>query len=223
MMERKSDGIDIVIVNHNGQETLSKCLEGIFCSTTGKVNIIVVDQASTDGSREYLKKKRISHLILNSYDTGTADGKNQGIIVGRHEWICLLNPAVRITDPLWLDKMWDWTFENGIGIVEGLVETSGLTVYAGLEFCLISRRCLTEVGLFDRHLGSGGASADLLARIEWAGYKTSYCPDVKSKYLLREKVAVPIDWFKKYDLVKEKFTRNITRRLRYNLKVNKGA
>jgi len=222
-MERIESGIDIVIVNYNGMETLPQCLEGLFCSTSGPVNIIIVDQGSTDGSKEYLKKKRVSHLILNTYNTGIADGKNQGIIVGRHDWICFLNPAIRITDPLWLDKMWDCTFENGVGLVEGLVQHGGMTIYGHLEFGLISRRCLTEIGLFDRNLDGGGENADLLARMEWAGYKTAYCSDVKSKYLLKDKTPVSSDWTKKYDLIQAKFTTNIMRRLKYNLRVKKEA
>ena len=220
---RENDGVDIVIVNENCGDNIKQCLEGLFCSTSGHVNIIIIDQASTDGTRECLQKKRLNHLILNTYDTGIAEGMNQGIIVGRHEWICLLNPAVRVTDPLWLDKMWDCTFHRGVGLVEGKVRRGEMDIYGGLDFCLISRKCLSEIGLFDRNLPRGAEKADLLARIEWAGYQTAFCSDVSAKVLCEHLEVVPASWIGKYHKMKEKFTENATRRLRNNLALNREA
>jgi len=47
--------ISVIIVNHNGKNWLSDCLESIFKQTYPHFEIIIVDNASTDGSQSYIR------------------------------------------------------------------------------------------------------------------------------------------------------------------------
>lgn len=93
--------LSIVIVNWNTKELLRRCLLSIEQKNKrtkelkNELEIIVVDNGSTDGSLEMIKKlevrdKRIK-LIKNSENLGFSKGNNIGIKAAKGEYIMLLN------------------------------------------------------------------------------------------------------------------------------------
>lgn len=82
--------LSIIILNHNTKKLLSDALSTIKCSYP--YEIIVVDNASTDGSVSYLKKHfpKIK-LIESSENLGFAAGNNLGILQNQAEYCMLLN------------------------------------------------------------------------------------------------------------------------------------
>ena len=48
--------VNIIIVNWNGRKFLSECLEGLRRQTYQPLTIILVDNGSTDGSVDFVKK-----------------------------------------------------------------------------------------------------------------------------------------------------------------------
>lgn len=90
-------GLSIIIVNFNTKELLEKCLESIEQESKRvkewKIEIIVVDNASTDESPEMVKKEfPKARLIVNKENLGFAKAVNQGIKQATGEYIFLLNP-----------------------------------------------------------------------------------------------------------------------------------
>jgi len=102
--------LSIIIVNYNTKELIKQCLESVIrndkrLELKGRVidpkdeetipaEIIVVDNNSTDGSREYLKsmtKKINLRLILNKKNLGFSKANNQGMEKARGEYLLLLN------------------------------------------------------------------------------------------------------------------------------------
>ena len=172
-----SEGIDIVILNCNNDGYIQKCIDSIHHHTDGRYNLIVVDQNSQDGSREWLiDQKPVPHLILNKRNLGTAIGRNQGITAGRCPWIVLMDSDVEIQDRMWLDKMWNYTIDRRIGFIESRVLTPTGQHFGGMAFCMIRRQCFQEVGQFDRHMYIED-EWDWFARLEWSRWKTGYCYD----------------------------------------------
>ena len=85
--------VSIIIVNWNGKELLRKCLDHVV-STTQQVTyeVIVVDNASSDGSQAMVKEAFPSvRLIENSDNCGFARANNQGIVVSQGRYVLLLN------------------------------------------------------------------------------------------------------------------------------------
>jgi len=89
--------VSIVIVNWNVRELLRACLASIESSRGGlDVEVIVVDNASTDGSPEMVRAAfPAATVIANADNRGFAAANNQGIAraTGRH--VMLLNPDTR--------------------------------------------------------------------------------------------------------------------------------
>lgn len=88
-------GISFIIVSFNTEKILDDCLSSIFStlkSTKLSFEIIVIDNASTDKTREMLKNKYPQVVtILNSENVGFGRANNQGIRKAKGEFICLIN------------------------------------------------------------------------------------------------------------------------------------
>ena len=93
-----SDSVDIVVVNHNTKEYLIDCLRSIR-SFSGQNNyrILVVDNASSDGSVAWLKANEWVTGVYNSWNKGYAVACNQGILSGDGKFILLLNSDTLVT------------------------------------------------------------------------------------------------------------------------------
>ncbi|MBL7141705.1 glycosyltransferase family 2 protein [Patescibacteria group bacterium] len=82
-MGNKELKIAIIIVCYNGREYLPDCLNSLKKQTLLPNEIVVVDNASTDGSQEFLSKFKSQGLgfkvILNNRNNGFAKANNQGI------------------------------------------------------------------------------------------------------------------------------------------------
>ena len=67
----KKDFVSIIIVNYNGKEFLKTILESIEKSSFKNYEIIIVDNKSSDRSREFIKKnyKKVK-LVSNKKNLG---------------------------------------------------------------------------------------------------------------------------------------------------------
>ncbi|MEI7749737.1 MAG: glycosyltransferase family 2 protein [Candidatus Moraniibacteriota bacterium] len=70
----------VIILNWNGQDCLASCLRSVFALDYRNTEIVIVDNASRDGSLEEAKKSfSRAHFILNTENLGFAAGMNVGI------------------------------------------------------------------------------------------------------------------------------------------------
>jgi GT2 family glycosyltransferase len=84
--------ISVIIVNWNGKKWLKKCLDSLYSQTYSNLEIIIVDNNSTDDSIEFIKKNFSSVAILNSEtNLGFSGGNNIGIQKSTGDFILLLN------------------------------------------------------------------------------------------------------------------------------------
>lgn len=85
--------LSVIIVSFNTKELVEQCLNSVFKFTKGiKFEVIVVDNASTDGSIELVKKKFPQvKLILNDLNLGFSKANNRGIKKAKGKFIFLLN------------------------------------------------------------------------------------------------------------------------------------
>lgn len=85
--------VSIIIVNWNTKSLLQNCIASVYKQQDNvKCEIIVVDNASTDGSIEMIETNfpQIA-LIKNSKNRGFASANNQGIAVAKGRYVLLLN------------------------------------------------------------------------------------------------------------------------------------
>ena len=82
--------LSIIIVNYNTKELLKKCVESIK-KTYPSGEIIVVDNASGDGSQDEISKMPVKSVLLNE-NAGFSKANNIGLEYATGENILFLNP-----------------------------------------------------------------------------------------------------------------------------------
>jgi len=89
--------ISVVVLNWNGRRYLQDCLPSIKKQSYRDFEIILVDNASTDGSVGYVKKnfKNIK-VIQNKTNVGFCRGNNLGIENSMGDYIFILNNDTRL-------------------------------------------------------------------------------------------------------------------------------
>ncbi len=100
---------DIIVLTWNHLELTKKFFESLFSSTALKIKIIVVDQASSDRTREYLEQLKQNlagklEIILNPENIGFVKGVNLGLTLSSAPFICLANNDLIFTKG-WLEEV----------------------------------------------------------------------------------------------------------------------
>lgn len=83
--------VSVIVVNWNGRRFLKPCLESVRAQQYQPIEIIVVDNGSTDGSIAELSADPGVRLIKNPGNTGFAVANNQGMAAASGEFVLLLN------------------------------------------------------------------------------------------------------------------------------------
>jgi len=89
-----SSKVSVVIVNWNAGRFLERCLVALMAQTVKPYEIILVDNASTDGSLDIVRRFAAVRLIELDRNSGFARGNNLAIKAAsaESEWIVLINP-----------------------------------------------------------------------------------------------------------------------------------
>jgi GT2 family glycosyltransferase/CDP-glycerol glycerophosphotransferase (TagB/SpsB family) len=141
--------VSIIVLTHNQLEYTKKCFDSIAKFTPEPYELIVVDNASTDGTVEYIKGWKESHpnckVVFNSENRGFAAGINQGILLAEGNFILLLNNDTVVT-PGWLGKMLRCINEApNIGIVGPMTnEISGVQKVSEVGYDVASLQGLED-------------------------------------------------------------------------------
>jgi len=97
--------LSVIIVNWNTRELLAQCLESLYQTIHVPCEVIVVDNASEDGSAEMVRSVFPQvRLIENTENVGFARANNQAIRAGRGKYVLLLNSDT-IVQPGALDSI----------------------------------------------------------------------------------------------------------------------
>src|SRR6202521_815436 len=94
-MSDNEDRVSGTIVTYNSGRFIKRCLESVFAQRYANKEIIVVDNASTDGTVDILEQfEDRCQIIYNDENIGFAAAQNQAIRMGAGDWGLTLNPDV---------------------------------------------------------------------------------------------------------------------------------
>jgi len=98
--------VSVIVLNYNGKDFIEECLDSLLNQTYKNIEILVVDNASTDGSKELLREKYLSNITLieNHINLGFAEGNNIAFQKARGEFIAILNNDA-VADNTWLENL----------------------------------------------------------------------------------------------------------------------
>jgi len=113
--------ISVVIANFNRKELLQRCLDSVRGQDFQDIEIIVVDNGSSDGSVELVKAFEGVHLIQNTQNLLFCRAYNQGIVASNGRFILCLNNDVWL-EQSYLSHVFSAIRQNEtIGMVSGKI------------------------------------------------------------------------------------------------------
>lgn len=84
--------VSIIIVNYNTRQMTSECIDSVFEKTTDvEFEVILVDNASTDGSKECFEKDGRIKYIYSNENLGFGKANNLGLRYAKGKYLFLLN------------------------------------------------------------------------------------------------------------------------------------
>ena len=97
--------VAVVVTNRNGLHHLEECFDSLQRQTFRDFSIVFVDNASTDGSVEWVTEHRPdARVIVHDVDTGWSTSANDGIKTAEGDYVVTLNNDVRL-EPTWLEAL----------------------------------------------------------------------------------------------------------------------
>src|SRR5689334_16015058 len=100
--------ISVIVLNWNGLSLLDECFASLAAQTWQNKEFILVDNGSTDGSRElvvsWAAKLPNARTVLLPTNTGFCKGNNLAFDQAKGEWIALLNSDA-VAEPDWLAEL----------------------------------------------------------------------------------------------------------------------
>src|SRR5579872_7068219 len=90
-----NDRVSVTIVTYNSGRFIKRCLESVLAQRYPGMEIIVIDNASTDGTVDILEQfEEQCQIVYNDENIGFAAAQNQAIQASSGDWVLTLNPDV---------------------------------------------------------------------------------------------------------------------------------
>lgn len=155
--------VSVVMANWNGLRHVQRCLDAVFAQTYPEVEVVVVDNGSTDGSREVIQRAypRV-RLVENPANLGYDIAYNQAIRASRGDYALVLSTDVFLDRDFVRVAAARMADQDGVGTVAGRVYRDGTQDLMNVGVYLRKRLSLVNSENVDREefvFGSTGAVA----------------------------------------------------------------
>jgi GT2 family glycosyltransferase len=139
--------VSVIVLNHNGEKIIAKCIEHLLAQTYRDFEIVVVDNDSSDGSlavmERYLGSGRLS-IVRSGRNLGVAGGRNLGALHVQGAIIAFIDND-GFADPGWL-----------AAAVKTMESSSSIGVVASVVFFASRKIVLNGAGGTVNRQGYGG-------------------------------------------------------------------
>jgi glycosyltransferase involved in cell wall biosynthesis len=185
--------VSIIVPVYNGERWVARAIESLWAQGHRPVEVIAVDDGSTDHSLEVLR--RFPDLrVLQQTNAGVAAARNAGVALARGEYLAFCDqddrhvPSKTTKQLAYLDDHPDVALVMGrqrIELEDGMEAPGWLVadeVYGDLGgvlplSCLVRRKAFDAIGPFDEGM-SGSDDFDWVARVKAAGIGVAVLDEV---------------------------------------------
>ncbi|CAM5558294.1 glycosyltransferase [Streptomyces xanthochromogenes] len=124
-MPRARPSVSVIIPNFNYEKTLRACLESVFAQTCAPLDVIVVDDASTDRSRD-IAREFPCVLIASPRNGGVSAARNLGAAAARGEVLFFLDSDTALAPDALANAVDQLLDDPGLGCVHGVLDPEPL-------------------------------------------------------------------------------------------------
>jgi len=154
-----NDFVSVTIVTYNSGRFIKRCLESVLDQGYRNKEVIVIDNASTDGTIDILEQfESRCQVVYNEENIGFAAAQNQSILLANGDWILTLNPDVLLLQNFIQALVDAAGFDPNIGTVCGKLLTMSAT------FEIPAKPVVDSTGIYFnpmlRHLDRGSQEMD---------------------------------------------------------------
>jgi GT2 family glycosyltransferase len=154
-----NDRVSVTIVTYNSGRFIKRCLESVLVQRYAYKEVIVIDNASMDGTVDILEQfEDRCQIIYNDENIGFAAAQNQAINLSSGDWVLTLNPDVLLLPNFIQSLVEAGQIDPKIGTVCGKL----LTILA--SFDLPDKPLVDSTGIYFtpmlRHLDRGSQEID---------------------------------------------------------------
>lgn len=124
MLNYSSDTVSIIIPVYNTQDYLKECIDSALSQTYKKIQVIAVNDGSTDDSLSILKKYSDKIEIISKENGGTASALNLGIKNMKGEWFKWLSAD---------DLLYPSAIEELVNVAKKLTNVENIIFYSNYD------------------------------------------------------------------------------------------
>lgn len=150
--------VSIIIVNYNGKELLRRCLASVLTTNYPNFEIILVDNASTDGSVKLIERSFGSsphlRIVKNHENLGHAEGCNIGARVSRGKYFVFLDSDTEIKNQYGLTNFFHSTKNWLMNLVEIIEDDESIGLAQAKIVLAKNNRLLDNTGIAVDALGT---------------------------------------------------------------------
>jgi GT2 family glycosyltransferase len=223
VIKRKRPRISIVIVSRNEGRNLRATVDSFLRTLPSSAEIVVLDDGSTDGSAEFLSRRKSPVRLLRSGGLGVTKARNHGARQSRGEVVVFADAHVE-PPPGWLEPLLSALGGQGVGaaapatammdkpdrkayglrLTDSDLSTEWLSKVqarpypaAILPGCFLAmpRDVFAATGGFDEGMHTWGMSdIEMSVRMWLLGYKLLVVPTIAVPHLFRKKHPYQVRW-----------------------------
>jgi GT2 family glycosyltransferase len=196
--------LSVVMATHDREAMLADALAALDAQEGCELEIVVVDDCSTDGTPDRLRREAARRhgfvALRTARNAGPAVARNRGWRAASGEWIAFTDDDCEV-DPGWARALLEVAKATGCDIVQGRTvpnpahrrdspwaKAVHVTAFSHrYQTCnlLVRRRALEALGGFDESYPFAGEDADLGWRAVKAGYRTAFAPEARVRHAIR--------------------------------------
>lgn len=100
--------VSVIIPVHNGERFLAECLNSVLAQTLEHLEVIVVDDASTDGTPQMLEEYAVVHrnrlrVVTRRQPTGVSGARNAGLAAARGRYVAFVDADDVVSTTMYAD------------------------------------------------------------------------------------------------------------------------
>lgn len=122
MKTKKKKTVSLVVLNYNGKQHLKEYFESVLRQSRRPDQILMLDNCSTDGSREYVKRNFPDiKVIKNEKNDGTAEGSNVAFRYTKGDYVIFQSNDIRLDKECVKELISSLDKDETIGIVTSVL------------------------------------------------------------------------------------------------------